>query len=204
MQREQTPNRFDKRMGFFRFYNIQKVLPAVYDDSLSYYELLAKLQCSLQKLTEYFNMLADYQDVQDDALRETRHELIDYTDAQISELRQLIYLLESSSLDWDVQHGYYIDSQDAMRDMFNDVTVHSYTLKELDDVFDTLNMDVRGLSECGLSVKGLALMSHMLMKPDKIAGDYVPSQPAGEGELTVSNLNRANLDENGYIYVPSN
>ena len=25
-------------------YNVQKVLPAVYDDSLSYYELLAKIQ----------------------------------------------------------------------------------------------------------------------------------------------------------------
>lgn len=153
MPTEQTPNRFDKRMGFFRFYNIQKVLPAVYDDSLSYYELLAKLQCSLQKLTEYFNMLADYQDVQDDALRDTRQELIDYTDAQISELRQLIDLLETSSLDWDVQHGYYIDSQDAMRDMFNDVTVHGITCKELAESEYTVDT----LSECGLNVRGVAV-----------------------------------------------
>lgn len=196
MEREQTPNRFDKRLGFFRFYNIQKVLPAVYDDSLSYYELLAKLQCSLQKLTEYFNMLADYQDVQDDALRDTRQELIDYTDAQISELHQLIDMLESSSLDWDVQHGYYIDSQDAMRDMFNDVTVHAITVGELNE----LDMTVDSLAECGLNVRGLAVMSYWLKSAFPLLPEYQP--PRSTQRLTVDDLLNATVNQHGLVYVP--
>ena len=196
MQREQTPNRFDKRLGFFRFYNIQKVLPAVYDDSLSYYELLAKLQCSLQKLTEYFNMLADYQDVQDDALRDTRQELIDYTDAQISELHQLIDMLETSSLDWDVQHGYYIDSQDAMRDMFNDVTVHAITVGELNE----LDMTVDSLAECGLNVRGLAVMSYWLKSAFPLLPEYQP--PRSTQRLTVDDLLNATINQHGLVYIP--
>ena len=197
MQREQTTNRFDKRMGFFRFYNIQKVLPAVYDDSLSYYELLAKLQCSLQKLTEYFNMLADYQDVQDDNLQATRQELIDYTDAQISELHQLIDLLESSSLDWDVQHGYYIDSQDAMRDMFNDVTVHAITVGELNE----LDMTVDSLAECGLNVRGLAVMSYWLKSAFDLLPEYQP-QPSTGNRLTVDKILGAEINKNGVVFIP--
>lgn len=196
MERVQTPNRFDKRMGFFKFYNIQKVLPAVYDDSLSYYELLAKLQCSLQKLTEYFNMLADYQDVQDDALRDTRQELIDYTDAQIAELKQLIDILESSSLDWDVQHGYYIDSQDAMRDMFNDVTVHAITVGELNE----LDMSVDSLAECGLNVRGLAVMSYWLKSAFPLLPEYQP--PRSTQRLTVDDLLNATINQHGLVYVP--
>ena len=196
MPTEQTPNRFDKRMGFFRFYNIQKVLPAVYDDSLSYYELLAKLQCSLQKLTEYFNMLADYQDVQDDALRDTRQELIDYTDAQIAELKQLIDILESSSLDWDVQHGYYIDSQDAMRDMFNDVTVHAITVGELNE----LDMTVDSLAECGLNVRGLAVMSYWLKSAFPLLPEYQP--PSSTQRLTVDDLLNATVNQHGLVYIP--
>ena len=196
MQREQTPNRFDKRLGFFRFYNIQKVLPAVYDDSLSYYELLAKLQCSLQKLTEYFNMLADYQDVQDDALRDTRQELIDYTDAQISELHQLIDMLETSSLDWDVQHGYYIDSQDAMRDMFNDVTVHAITVGELNE----LDMTVDSLAECGLNVRGLAVMSYWLKSAFPLLPEYQPQRSTQR--LTVDDLLNATINQHGLVYIP--
>ena len=197
MEREQTPNRFDKRMGFFRFYNIQKVLPAVYDDSLSYYELLAKLQCSLQKLTEYFNLLADYQDVQDDALLDTRQELIDYTDAQISELHQLIDLLESSSLDWDVQHGYYIDSQDAMRDMFNDVTVHALTVGELNE----LDMTVDSLAECGLNVRGLAVMSYWLKSAFPLLPEYQP-QPSTGNRLTIEKILGAEINKNGIVFIP--
>ena len=46
------------RVGAFRFW-CQKVLPAVYDDSLSYYELLCKLYDWLEKLTEVTNTQSD-------------------------------------------------------------------------------------------------------------------------------------------------
>lgn len=46
------------RMGRFRFW-CQKVLPAVYDDSLSYYELLCKVMNWLEELTEEVNTQTD-------------------------------------------------------------------------------------------------------------------------------------------------
>ena len=44
-------------IGSFRFW-CQKVLPAVYDDSLSYYELLCKVTAKLNELIEKDNELA--------------------------------------------------------------------------------------------------------------------------------------------------
>lgn len=46
------------RCGYFRFW-CQKVLPAVYDDSLSYYELLCKVMKWLEDLTEVTNTQSD-------------------------------------------------------------------------------------------------------------------------------------------------
>ena len=46
------------RVGAFKFW-CQKVLPAVYDDSLSYYELLCKLYDWLNELTELTNTQSD-------------------------------------------------------------------------------------------------------------------------------------------------
>lgn len=186
---------FDKRLGFRRLYNIQKVLPAVYDDSLSYYELLTKLQCKIEELVNFYNQLAEYQDVQDKALRDAYDELIRYVDGEISELKQLIDLLESSSLDWDVQHGYYIDSQDAMRDMFNDVTVHAITVGELNE----LDMTVESLAECGLNVRGLAVMSYWLKSEFPLLPEYKP--PKAQRKFTVKDLLNSTINQNGLVYV---
>lgn len=185
-----------KHIHFRGYYNVQKVLPAVYDDSLSYYELLAKIQHYINKLTEFVNALADYQDVQDDELARVRQELIDYTDAQVSDLKQLIDLLEASSLDWDVQHGFYIDSQDAMRDMFNDVTVHAITVGELNE----LDITVDGLAECGLNVRGLAVMSYWLKSAFPLLPEYQP--PRSTQRLTVDDLLNATVNQHGLVYVP--
>lgn len=192
---------FDKRLGFRRIYNVQKVLPAVYDDSLSYYELLTKIQRKIEEIVNYYNQLAEYQDVQDKALKDAYDELVSYVDRNIAELRQLIELLTEGSLDWDVQHGFYTDSQDAMRDMFNDVTLHSYTIEELDNVFDSLNMTVDGLTNCGLSVKGLAVFSHLLTRPDELGQQLTPETGPAQGNLSVSDLINTSIDESGYLFV---
>ena len=168
---------FEDRLGFRNYYNVQKILPAVYDDSLSYYELLAKLQCKLQEVVEFYNKLADYQDVQDQALADAVDELKLLVARAQTELQILIENLEANSLDWDVQHGYRIDSQDAMRDMFNDVTVHSYNIGQLNQIFDDIGMTVDGLANCGLNVKGLAVMNHLLLRPTGITDDLIPSNP---------------------------
>lgn len=191
------PKHDGKHIHFRGYYNVQKVLPAVYDDSLSYYELLAKIQHYINKLTEFVNALADYQDVQDDELARVRQELIDYTDEQAAELKQLIDLLEASSLDWDVQHGYYIDSQDAMRDMFNDVTVHAITVGELNE----LDMTVDGLAECGLNVRGLAVMSYWLKSAFPLLPEY-QSQPSTGNRLTIEKILGAEINKNGIVFIP--
>lgn len=60
MPMEQTHNLLDKHKGCcLHLYNIQKVLPAVYDDSLSYYELLAKVQYVVQELCAFARELDD-------------------------------------------------------------------------------------------------------------------------------------------------
>jgi hypothetical protein len=46
-------------------YAIQKVLPAVYDDSLSYYEVLAKVQQKLDEVVASLANLNDWQEAQD-------------------------------------------------------------------------------------------------------------------------------------------
>lgn len=186
---------FDSRLGYRRICNIQKVLPAVYDDSLSYYEVLSKIQSKLQEMTEFYNQLADYQNVQDEALRNAYDELLEYVNTNVSELRQLVEVLTSSSLDWDVQHGILTTSQDAMRDMFNDVTVHSITVEQLNE----LDMTVAELSECGLNVRGLAVMSYWLMSEFQLLPEYQP--PVQNRRFNVEDLLSSSVDQRGFIYV---
>lgn len=64
------------RVGAFRFW-CQKVLPAVYDDSLSYYELLCKVTKWLQDLTEVTN-------TQSDAIEELQQTLQNFLDGEIT------------------------------------------------------------------------------------------------------------------------
>ena len=49
-------------------YNVQKVLPAVYDDSLSYYELLAKIQEKLNESIANINNINEWQAAQDEVM----------------------------------------------------------------------------------------------------------------------------------------
>ena len=46
-------------------YAVQRVLPAVYDDSLSYYEVLAKVQHKLDEVVTSLANLNDWQEAQD-------------------------------------------------------------------------------------------------------------------------------------------
>ena len=196
---------FSKRLGFYRAYNVQKVLPAVYDDSLSYYELLCKIQCKLEEVIAFANQLAEYQDVQDQALKDAVDALKalfeDKLNRAVSQLIELINALEGSSLDWDVQHGKYTDTIHAMRDMFNDVTVHSYNVEQIEEIFDDLDMTVDDLANCGLNVKGYALLNHLLLKPDRLTPDMVPTNPTEKGRYTVQDLINSGIDIDGYVYV---
>lgn len=76
---------------------------------------------------------------------------------------ELIILVEELSagvLTWDVQIGAYTSSVQAMRDMFNDVTVHAIDIKTLNAID---GFTVADLAECGLNTRGLAVMSRWLI-----------------------------------------
>lgn len=196
---------FSKRLGFYHAYNVQKVLPAVYDDSLSYYELLCRIQCKLEEVIAFANQLAEYQDVQDQALKDAVDGLKalfeDKLNRAVSQLTELINALEGSSLDWDVQQGKYTNTVEAMRDMFNDVTIHSYNVEQIEQIFDDLDMTVDDLANCGLNVKGYALLNHLLLRPNYITQDMIPSNPEESGRYTVQDLIDSGIDINGYVYV---
>ena len=59
-------------------YNVQKVLPAAYDDSLSYYEVLAKVQDKCNELVTSNNYLQQWQDEQDRVIAELAQEVEDF------------------------------------------------------------------------------------------------------------------------------
>ena len=55
-------------LKYLCMYNVQKVLPAVYDDSLSYYEVLAKVQCKVNEMVGDLNQLNEWQQAQDEVM----------------------------------------------------------------------------------------------------------------------------------------
>ena len=59
-------------------YNVQKVLPAVYDDSLSYYEVLAKVQAKCNELVTSNTYLQQWQDAQDTVIADLAREVEDF------------------------------------------------------------------------------------------------------------------------------
>lgn len=59
-------------------YNVQKVLPAVYDDSLSYYEVLVKVQAKCDELVRANNYLQEWQDEQDRVIAELAQQVEDF------------------------------------------------------------------------------------------------------------------------------
>ena len=65
-------------LKYLCMYNVQKVLPAVYDDSLSYYELLAKIQAKVNEMVGDLNHLNEWQQAQDDAFAELEQVVQDF------------------------------------------------------------------------------------------------------------------------------
>ena len=59
-------------------YNIQKVLPAVYDDSLSYYEVLAKVKDKCNERVSANDYLQRWQDEQDRVIAELAQQVEDF------------------------------------------------------------------------------------------------------------------------------
>ena len=67
-------------LKYLCMYNIQKVLPAVYDDSLSYYELLAKIQAKMNEIIVSENNLNEWQQAQDEVIALLEERVDDFID----------------------------------------------------------------------------------------------------------------------------
>ena len=144
------------------------VIPKLYWDVYSAEQRLKAICERLSKSEQYMDYVADtvndyaqnVDDVVSAELEQAHIELLNLRE----ELIKLILQIGEGSLDWNVQHGIYDSSINAMRDMFNDVTVHSIYISDLNDIE---NMTVYDLANCGLNVKGLAVMSRWLLNHDE-------------------------------------
>lgn len=176
-------------------------LPEFYWNVYSAEQRIKHICYELCKINAYCDYLAKKQnelgqDVED-TLNALFDELDDWKKKLHDEIIRLISDLQVGSLQWDVQHGYYIDSQEAMRDMFNDVTVHSITVGELNE----LDMTVESLAECGLNVRGLAVMSYWLKSKFELLPEYRPQASSGN-KLTIDEIINAEINGNGFIFIP--
>ena len=152
---------------FSGFTNWTPVIPKLYWDVYSAEQRLKAICKELSKSGQYMDYVADEvndysKNISDEVSREldeAHRELL----ALREELVELILQTGEGSLDWNVQKGVYDSSKNAMRDMFNDVTVHSITISELNDS----NLTVLDLANSGLNVKGLAVMSRWLVDHDE-------------------------------------
>lgn len=192
-----------------------KVLPASFDDSLSYYEVICKL-------TDKINEVIDFTDsvqAQIDALNGR----LDGVDSDIGNIRENIAALDSKvekyheellslinelyillnylakgQQQWDCQFGIYTDTMRAQRDMFNDVTVHGITCDDLVETVDTVD----ALAECGLNVRGLAVMGLWLAENFDIPDYFRYADSGGGGSaggITVLDLRDGIVNMDGFF-----
>lgn len=104
--------------------------------------------------SEIADINADISNMKDDVAEKYAHVLM-----LINELRTLIEQIKASELQWDVTSGVYEPSMHAQRNMFNDVTVHGITCDDLVDAVATVD----ALTDCGLNVRGVAVMGLWLI-----------------------------------------
>lgn len=151
----------------------QITTPLVYDESLSIAQQIAAIMGRLSEIDTAYLPLDQFQEFLNQLNAEQAaqtSELEDYTDTSVSNLRteliKLINGLQIGMLIWDVTQGAFDDNVQAMRDLFNDVTVHAITV---DTLANLEGLTVDGLANSGLNVRGLAVFSGYLE-----GADFVP------------------------------
>lgn len=157
-----------KLVPYSAFVSSTPALPSFYWNVYSAEQRIKEICLELDKLGNYSDYLAkkinDISYITQDDLTT----LQDSLEREIGDLRNLIKSLNMTTLVWDVQHGYVTSSTNAMRDMFNDITVHAITIEKL----NTLDMTVKDLADCGLNVRGLAVMSYSLIDKFDVPDDF--------------------------------
>lgn len=103
---------------------------------------------------EISDINTDIANMKDDVAAKYAHVLM-----LITQLRELIEQIKASELQWDVTRGVYDATMYAQRNMFNDITVHGITCDDLVDAVATVD----DLANCGLNVRGVAVMGLWLL-----------------------------------------
>lgn len=144
----------------------QITTPLVYDESLSVEQQIACLFGKIANIDSDFVTTVEFDDFKNQIHAEQvsqTEQLEGYTNSEIDKLdknlRDLIASLQIGALIWNVTVGAYTGNVKAMRDFFNDVTVHAITVDQLAQ----LDMTVDQLANCGLNVRGLAVYSGQLI-----------------------------------------
>lgn len=175
------------------------VVPQFYWDAHSNEERIKHLSKEYDRLCHYASKIAEKTNCLDEH-KASKKELcceIRKLTAKNTELKRLIDELQTQELQWDCQHGYLTNTIDAQRDMFNDVTVHSISCERLAD----LDITCAELSECGLSVRGLAVMSSWLVYRFCLPEDQRHHEPQNP-KLTIEQIDNAEVLSDGTIIIP--
>lgn len=175
-------------------------LPQFYWDVYSAEQRIKEICLELDKLASYGTYLAESIDRIQAVSPEDFQAYQQDMRSVIAGLRKEIYELSVGTMAWNVQHGKFTSSTQAQRDMFNDLTVHAITVKTL----NSLDMTVKDLADCGLNVRGLAVMSKWLVEKFDIS-DYFKNfdESDDNSKFSVSKLNMAKVDaDTGTVYIP--
>lgn len=107
---------------YLRFW-CQKVLPAVYDQSLSYYEVLCKLAAFLNKMLEELEKMQD----NIDALHKAYKDLQDWVNAEIArfEAHMEQHFEDLTKELWNKFEQYKNDTNTTLQQWFNDYTTNT-------------------------------------------------------------------------------
>ena len=175
-------------------------LPAFYWDVYSSEQRIKEMCLELDKLASYGTYLAEtidrIQAVSPEEFATYQQEMRE----TIASLRTEIYELSVGVMSWNVQHGKFTSSTQAQRDMFNDLAVHAITVKKL----NSLEMTVSDLANCGLSVRGLAVMSYWLVDKFDLSDDFkaMSASYTTNGVLDATKLNVAKVRDDGTVFIP--
>lgn len=185
---------------YSEFVSTTPALPTFYWDVYSSEQRIKELCKELKKLADYGTYLAEtidrIQAVSPEEFTTYQQEVRE----TVANLRKEIYELSIGTESWNVQHGRLTSTTEAQRDMFNDLSVHAITIKKL----NSLEMTVSDLANCGLSVRGLAVMSYWLVDKFDLSDDFQAKSAnyTTNGILDATKLNVAKVRDDGTVFIP--
>lgn len=175
----------------------QITTPLVYDESLSVAQQIACLFGKIKSMdtdfvsTDEFKEFINQLNIELDKIKSDAET---YTDVEIANLDdkliKIVEQLQIGMLIWNVTVGKYTENVTAMRDFFNDVTVHAITV----DTLANMDITVDGLTDCGLNVRGLAVFSGYL-----VGDDFVPEGIMYSGDTPVDTKLTCAILANGAV-----